>query len=95
MSIEMLQTCVIGTPLSTATLVTNEVPTPAGNGVLKIFDIAYTPTAGSIQVYLRGQRLAEANATDGYTRSGTTITLGSAVTAPASNDTFLVDYRKA
>ena len=100
MSIELMQLLVVGTPISTANIVENEVPTGTKNSINKDFTLAYTPETGTIKLYLRGQRLEEDNATDGFSRSGITITLGSSVTAPAggadgTNDPFLVDYRKA
>ena len=95
MSIELMQQVVTGTPITTAVLVTNEVPTGTANGVNTTFTLTYTPSAGTVQLYLRGQRLEEGDSTDGYTRTGLTLTIGSAITPPGATDNFLVDYRKA
>lgn len=67
--------------------VDGEVPSGAVNDVNTAFTIANTPTAGSVKVYHNGIRL---KLTEDYTFSGITITF---VTAPATGDNILVDYR--
>ena len=66
----------------------NEVPGGTPNGTLTTFTLAYTPILGSVKLFVSGIR--QTLNTD-FTVTGTTITM---VTAPASTDTLLADYRR-
>jgi hypothetical protein len=72
--------------IGTSTDVRNEVPTGTVNGSNKDFVLANTPTAGSLQVYVNGQRFT---VTEDFTLSGATITF---VTAPPTTSKILCDY---
>lgn len=66
----------------------DETPTGTVNGVNTIFTlVAKSPEAGSLKVFVNGQRM---RVTDDYTLSGKTITF---VTAPPTNSIILCDYR--
>lgn len=69
------------------TIVVGETPTGDINGSNKTFTLANTPTAGTVALYLNGQRL-DAGGED-YTISGATITM---MEAPITGDIFLADY---
>lgn len=79
-----------GIGLSITNFVFDETPSGTINGSNADFTIANTPTASTLRVYLNGQR-ALSGSGDGYTLSGTTITM---TTAPVSGDTLRVDYMK-
>lgn len=70
------------------TLVVGEVPTGLINGSNDTFELANVPTAGSVAVYLNGQRLLVGAGND-YTISSDTITM---LTIPASGEVIFVDY---
>lgn len=71
-------------------LVEDETPTGLINGSNTSFTLANTPIAGSVKLYLQGQRLIPGAGND-FTVSGTTITMAY---APETNQSLRVDYRK-
>ena len=77
------------TGLTSTNFVDEEVPSGLINGSNTTYTLANTPTAGTVKVYLNGQRL-RAGGND-YTFSGTTITM---VSAPLTGEYLVVDYRK-
>ncbi len=79
-----------GIGLTSSNFVFDETPSGTINGSNADFTIANTPTSGTVRVYLNGLRVL-AGSGDGYTISGTTITM---TTAPVSGDTLRVDYMK-
>jgi hypothetical protein len=64
-----------------------EVPSGTLNGTNKVFTLAHTPTAGSLEVFLNVMQSLTAD----YTLSGATITF---VTAPKASDAgwFFAEY---
>ena len=74
---------------SAADDVDNEVPSGTINGSNTAFTLANTPISGSVKIYLNGIRF-KGGGVD-YSISGTTVTF---VTAPATGDSILADYRK-
>lgn len=76
--------------LSPSNFVYEETPSGSINGSNTAFTIANTPTAGTVRVYLNGQR-QKSGAGNDYTISSTTITF---TTAPISGDVIVVDYMK-
>lgn len=68
--------------------VENETPSGSINDVNTVFTLANTPVTGSVKVFLNGLRMKP---TVDYNISGTTITF---VTAPATSDTLIADYRR-
>lgn len=74
--------------ITSASIVTEEVPSGTINGVNDTFTLANTPIAGTVRVYLRGLRRKSGGGND-YTISGTTITM---ITIPQTGDAFFVDY---
>lgn len=73
----------------TAGFVDEEIPSGAVNGSNVTFTLANTPIAGSVKLYKNGIRMKQGGAD--YSISGLTITF---VTAPATGDVLLADYRK-
>lgn len=65
----------------------NEVPSGTVDGVNAVFTTAYTPVAGSTQLYRAGLRMTPGGVD--YTQSGPTLTFA---IPPASGDNILVDY---
>lgn len=77
---------------STVTHVTREIPTGAINGTNATFNLAFTPTAGSEEVFVNGI-LQNVGAGNDYTISSATITfLTGAI--PQTGDSVLVSYRR-
>lgn len=72
---------------SSGTAVYSEVPSGLVNGSNASYVLAHTPLAGSLRVYVNGQRM-KAGGVD-YTLAGTTITF---VTAPPTTSILLADY---
>lgn len=75
---------------SIATFVDEEVPTGTIDGTNKVFTLANTPKAGSVKLYLNGQRLNSIGGND-FAVVDKVITM---VDAPVVNDTLFADYRK-
>lgn len=73
--------------LTSATFIDEEVPSGTMDSVNATFNLANTPIAGSVKLYLRGLRLKNGT---GYTISGTTITM---LVIPDSGDELVADYR--
>lgn len=73
-----------------ATFVDEEIPSGSINSSNTTFTLANTPIAGSVKVYLNGLR-QRVGAGNDFTISGSTITY---LTAPATGDWLVVDYRK-
>ena len=76
--------------LAASNFVFNEVPSGSVNGSNTTFTLAYTPTAGTLLLYLNGVRLKSGSGND-FTLSTNTITM---TTAPVTNDVLLCDYMK-
>lgn len=76
--------------MSVSNFVTEEIPTGAINGSNTNYSLAYTPTAGTVRVYLNGVRQRSGAGND-YTISTSIITF---TTAPIAGDVILVDYMK-
>lgn len=76
--------------LTTANFVFEETPSGSINGSNVTFTISATPTAGTLRLYLNGQRLKSGAGND-YTLSTNTITM---TTAPISGDVLLADFMK-
>ncbi len=72
--------------------VRNEVPTGVVNGSNDSFSLAFSPIAGSQEVYKNGVR-QKPGATEDYTISGSTIVFN-AGNIPQTGDVLLCDYRK-
>jgi hypothetical protein len=70
--------------------VTEETPSGSVNGSNTSYTLAYTPTSGSLKLYLNGIRLKSGAGND-YTISTNTITMA---TAPISGDVLIADYLK-
>lgn len=75
---------------SASNIVTEETPSGSINGSNVTFTIAYTPTSGSLKLFLNGIRLKSGSGND-YTISTATITMTS---APITNDVLIADYLK-
>ncbi|HEX2616655.1 MAG TPA: hypothetical protein VHL57_03880 [Flavobacteriales bacterium] len=75
--------------MAPSSFVTREVPSGTKNSSNTAFTLANTPLSGTEEVYLNGM-LQNAGGND-YSITGTAITM---VTAPASTDVLLVNYRK-
>ena len=71
-------------------IVTEETPSGSVNGSNTSYTLAYTPTSGSLKLYLNGIRLKSGAGND-YTISTNTITM---TTAPISGDVLIADYLK-
>jgi len=71
-------------------IVNEETPSGSINGSNVTFTIAYTPTSGSLKLFLNGIRLKSGSGND-YTISTATITMTS---APITNDVLIADYLK-
>lgn len=77
---------------SVVTYVTREIPTGTINGVNTSFALAFTPVAGSEEVFVNGI-LQNVGAANDYTISGATITFTSGA-IPQTGDSVLVSYRR-
>lgn len=80
----------VTTSLTTSNFVFDETPSGSINGSNTDFVIANTPTSGSLRVYRNGMRVLSGTG-NGYTLSGTTISM---TTAPVAGDSLRVDYMK-
>lgn len=76
--------------LTSSNFVFDETPSGTINGSNASFTIANTPTAGTVRLFRNGVRVLSGSG-NGYTLSGTTITM---TTAPVSGDSLRVDYMK-
>lgn len=76
------------TPAAAPTLVFNEIPTGLVNDTNTDFELAHTPTTGTLRVFWNGMYLVAGGGND-YTLSGTTITFN---TAPEAGVVH-VDYQ--
>lgn len=76
--------------LRAANFVTNEIPAGTINGANTAFTLAFTPIAGTAEIYQNGLRLLVGAGND-YTISGGTVTF---ITPPVTGDNLLVDYQK-
>jgi hypothetical protein len=76
--------------LSTSNFITEETPSGTINGSNVTFTLAYTPTAGTLKLYLNGIR-QKSGGTNDYTLSANIISF---VTAPIAGDVILADYMK-
>ena len=76
--------------ITAANRVTRETPSGTINGSNTVFTLAFTPTAGTEEVYLNGV-LQDAGGLNDYTISGGTITF---VVAPTPGDKIRVSYFK-
>ena len=76
--------------LTSSNFVFDETPSGTINGSNASFTIANTPTSGTLRVFRNGLRVLQGSG-NGYTLSGTTITM---TTAPNSGDSLRVDYMK-
>ena len=76
--------------ISASNFVFNEVPSGSVNGSNTSYTLAYTPTAGTLQLYLNGIRLKSGAGND-FTLATATITM---TIAPVTNDVLLCDYMK-
>jgi len=76
--------------LTSSNFVYDETPSGTINGSNADFTIANTPTSGTLRVFRNGLRVLQGSG-NGYTLSGTTITM---TTAPVSGDSLRVDYMK-
>lgn len=79
------------TILKQASYVANETLTGTIDGANKIFTLANTPVAGTLEVFINGLLLKP---TTDYTLSGTTVTLTAAVSAPVTGDWISSRYLK-
>jgi hypothetical protein len=79
-----------GSGLTGSNFVDSETPSGSINGSNTTFTLANTPIAGTVKLFLNGQRL-NAGAGNDYTISSATITMA---TAPVSGDVLIADYRK-
>lgn len=96
MSIEIIQgTTISGTPVTTTTLKLVSSLTGTVNGVNKTFTLASTPVTGTVEINLRECFLEPGDSTNGFSRSGTTITIGTNITAPSTGETFYANYIQA
>ena len=75
---------------SPVNFVDEETPSGDVDGTNVTFTLAFTPVAGSVKLFLNGQRL-KTGASDDYTISGDTIIMA---VAPGTGETLLADYRK-
>lgn len=78
------------TVLKTTGLVQDEIPSGTINGVNATFTLAFTPIAGTVKVYLNGQRMFPGAGND-FTISGATITM---LQVPVTGDLLVADYNK-
>ena len=81
-----LETTVAG--LATSSFVDNEIPSGSINGINGLFDLAFTPIAGSLKLYRNGVRQ---EVTTTYSITGSQISF---LVAPETGDTLRADYRK-
>ena len=56
---------------------TAETPTGTVNGINVTFTLSHTPDAASLTFYINGLSVPQKAGTDGFSVSGTTITVGS------------------
>lgn len=82
-----LETDVAG-KVAASTFVDGETPGGDMDGLNTTFNLSFTPVAGSVKLFLNGQRLT---LTTSYSIAGSTITM---VTPPTSLDDLKADYRK-
>lgn len=75
--------------VSTPSFTIGQVPTGLIDGANTTYTLTNAPTAGSLALYLNGQRL-QAGAGNDYTLAGSTITT---LFAPATGDQLMADYR--
>lgn len=80
----------VSTAFVTSHKVTRETPSGTINGSTTVFTLAFTPVAGTEEVYLNGI-LQDAGAGNDYTISGTSITM---LAAPLAGDKLRVNYWK-
>lgn len=76
--------------LSTSNFVTEETPSGSINGSNISFSLAFTPTTGTLKLYLNGVR-QKSGAGNDYTITGNIIQM---TTAPISGDVLIADYMK-
>jgi hypothetical protein len=76
--------------LNATNFVIEEIPTGAINGVNVNYSLAYTPTAGTVKVYLNGLRQRSGAGND-FTISTNIITF---ITPPIAGDVISCDYMK-
>ena len=89
MSIEIVTTTTLsGTPITTTSFKRRQ----ALSGVWPNLTLPHTPISGSEEIFLRGQTLARADSTDGYTISGANVTMGSNVEPKAVSDEMYANY---
>lgn len=78
----------VGGKVSTTSFVDGETPGGDMDGLNTTFNLSFTPVAGSVKLFLNGQRLT---LTTSYSITGSTVTM---VTPPTSLDDLKADYRK-
>lgn len=66
----------------------SEVPSGTVNGINRVFNLAHTPIAGTVSVFLNGL-FQDPGAGNDFTLSGGTITFE---TAPETGDMILASY---
>ncbi len=76
--------------LVSSNFVDDETPSGAINGSNTSYTLAFTPVAGTLDLYLNGFR-QKSGAGNDYTISGNTITM---TTAPVTGDLLTANYRK-
>lgn len=86
-----LQNQISAAVVKISTFVDEEVPVGTIDGVNKVFTLANSPAAGSVKLYLNGQRY-RAGAENDFVIADKVITM---VEAPVVNDTLFADYRNA
>jgi len=78
------------TPSATTLFVDEETPSGLINGSNTTYTLAFTPTVGSVKLFLNGIRQRPGAGND-FTISGSTITY---LSAPLTGDTLVADYRR-
>ena len=78
----------LASALASINFAENEIPTGAINGSNVTFDLAHTPVAGSLKLFLNGARQAAVGVD--FTLVDDTITMN---VAPPTNSILLADYR--
>lgn len=76
--------------LAASNFVFGETPSGTVNGSNTSFTLAYTPTSGTVRLYIEGWRLYPGSGND-YTISGNTITMA---VAPLTGERLTADYMK-
>jgi len=89
-AIQKLNGNIAGIIASSTVFVTRETPSGSVNGSNTTFTLAFTPIAGSEELYLNGMMM-EPGAGNDYTISGATITM---LTAPTTGEKIRVNYRR-